>query len=196
MRSLYFAAVVSIFFLFSSFPCLYSQRPEIECLPYCRTWYGHSANLEFMSAMCCTRLAENTRRKNYAKNRHLRTIAQLCRTISCQLRHASTIAKELIKQQYLLHMSSQYGKFVPLTDEIGWPVWGTPANFDGFRLMASLLYTDVAQRRPAKLCTMFGCVLGYTFVGFLPPKRILPGAKFILRPSLAFSCIGSVTARH
>ena len=32
--------------------------------------------------------------------------------------------------------------------------------------------------------------------GVLPPNRILPGAKFTLRPSLAFSYIGSVTARH
>jgi len=29
--------------------------------------------------MCCVRLAGNTGRKNDAKNRHLRTIAQLCR---------------------------------------------------------------------------------------------------------------------
>jgi len=25
-----------------------------------------------------------------------------------------------------------------LTDEIGWQVWGTPANFNGFRVLASL----------------------------------------------------------
>jgi len=30
----------------------------------------------------------------------------------------------------------------------------------------------------------------------LPPDGILPGAKFTLRPSLAFSYIGSVTARN
>jgi len=36
--------------------------------------------------MCCTRLAGNTGRKNDAKNRHLRTMAQLCRAISSQLR--------------------------------------------------------------------------------------------------------------
>jgi len=45
-----------------------------------------SANLECMSEMCCTRLDGNTKRKNDAKNRHLRTIAQLCRAISLQLR--------------------------------------------------------------------------------------------------------------
>jgi len=32
--------------------------------------------------MCCTRLAGNKGRKNDAKNRHMRTIAQLCRALS------------------------------------------------------------------------------------------------------------------
>jgi len=36
----------------------------------------------------------------------------------------------------------------------------------------------------------------YTFSGALAPEGILPGAKFTLHPSLAFSCISSVTARH
>jgi len=43
-----------------------------------------------------------------AKNRHLRTIVQLCRAISSQLRHVSTIGKKLVKQQYLLQISPQY----------------------------------------------------------------------------------------
>jgi len=38
------------------------------------------------------------------KNRHFGTIAQLCRAISSELRHVSTIGK-IIKQQYLLHMT-------------------------------------------------------------------------------------------
>jgi len=28
----------------------------------------------------------------------------------------------------------------PLTAEIGLPVWGTPANFNGFRVLAALLH--------------------------------------------------------
>jgi len=36
----------------------------------------------------------------------------------------------------------------------------------------------------------------YTFSGALAPDGISPRAKFSLRPSLAFSYIGSVTARH
>jgi len=66
-----------------------------------------------MSEMCRTRLAENTGRENYAKNRHLRTIAQLCTAISSQLQHVSTIGKKLFKQQHLLHMSPQYGELRP-----------------------------------------------------------------------------------
>jgi len=30
--------------------------------------------------------------------------------------------------------------FGPLADEIGLPVWGTPANFNGFRILAALLH--------------------------------------------------------
>jgi len=78
--------------------------------------------------MCCWQLAANAGPKKVAKNRHLRTIAQLRRAISSQLRHVSTIGKKLVKQQYLPHMSLQYGKLRPTS---GWDrfviVWGTPA---------------------------------------------------------------------
>jgi len=66
---------------------------------------GLSANLEWMWH---TRLAENTGRKNHAKNGHLcsNSIAPLCGPMSLQLSHVSTIGKKLVKQQYLPHMSS------------------------------------------------------------------------------------------
>jgi len=38
-------------------------------------------------------LNENTGRKKSPKNRHLGNIAQICRAISSQLRHISTIGK-------------------------------------------------------------------------------------------------------
>jgi len=62
-------------------------------------------------------------------------------------------------------------------------------------------FTDVAQRRSTKLCTIFGRLpRWYTiyihFRGLLPSNGISPFAKFTLRPSLAFSYIWSVTARH
>ena len=47
------------FFLFSS-PNLSDRRLD-ECLPYFHTWCSFSANLECMSEMFCTRLAEKCR---------------------------------------------------------------------------------------------------------------------------------------
>jgi len=32
--------------------------------------------------------------------------------------------------------------FGPLVAEIGLPVWGTPANFNGFRVLAALLHSS------------------------------------------------------
>jgi len=79
--------------------------------------------------MCCAQLTENTGRKNSPKSRHLGTIPQLCRAISSQLGHVSTIGKKLVKQQYLLHISPQYGELRPTS---GWDCFvslGHPCNF-------------------------------------------------------------------
>jgi len=63
------------------------------------------------------------------QNRHLGTIPQLCWPISSQLRHVSTIGKKVVKQQYLLYMSSQYGERRPTS---GWDHFvslGHPCKF-------------------------------------------------------------------
>jgi len=83
------------------------------------------------------RLAGNTGRKNDAKNRYLSTIAQLCRAESWQLRHVSTIGKNLLNSNISPTCPMNFG---PLTAEIGSVVWGTPANFNGFRVLAALLH--------------------------------------------------------
>jgi len=114
---LYFCPVVSfylsIFFFFFSSPNLSDHRLDV----YHASTHGVAlvriANLECRSEMCCWRLAANTGRKKVAKNRHLGTIAQLRRVISSQVRHLSTIGKKLVKQQYLLYMSPQYGELRP-----------------------------------------------------------------------------------
>jgi len=71
---------------------------------------GLSANLGCGSETCCTRLAENTGRKKSPKICHLHTIAQLSRAISSQLRHVSTIGKNLLNSNISPHMSLQYGE--------------------------------------------------------------------------------------
>jgi len=82
----------------------------------------------------------------------------------------------------------------PITAELCWRVWGTPANFNGFRVLASLLQRRLPEANQTlhDVCPSPGLV---AFSGaFAPSDGILPRAKFTLRPSLAFSCIGSITA--
>ena len=128
--------LLSSIFLFSS-PNL---SRHIGCLPYYYTWCGLSANLECGSETCCTRLAENTGCKEIAKILHLRTIAQLCRAISSQLRHISTIEKILLNSNIFSTCPYNMMNFGPLAAEIDPVVWGTPANFNGFRAMPALLH--------------------------------------------------------
>ena len=100
-----------------------------------------SANLECMSEMCCTRLAGNAGCKKSSKNLHLGTIAQLCQAISWQLRHVSTIGKKnLLNSNISSTCPHNMVNFGPLMAEICWRVWGTPANFNGFRVLAALLH--------------------------------------------------------
>jgi len=85
--------------------------------------------------MCCTRLAANT----WCKKSHLRTITQLCRAISSQLRHASTIEKNLLNSNISSTWSRNMANFVPLAAEIGSAVWGTTANLNGFCILPLFL---------------------------------------------------------
>jgi len=118
----------------------YSQLSQIWCLPYFQTWCGLSADLECMSEMCCMWLAENTGRKKLPKIHHLGTIAQLCRAISSQLRHVLTIEKNLLNSNISSTCAHNMATFGPLAAEIGLPVWGIPANFNGFWVLVSLLH--------------------------------------------------------
>jgi len=98
-----------------------------------------------------------------------------------------------------LHNMANFG---PLTAEICLSVWGIPANFNGFRVLPSLLQR---RRSPEANRTLHDVLPSPALVHYIyilgascPPDGIFPGATFTLRPSLAFSYfyIGSVTARH
>ena len=104
------------------------------------TLCGLSANLECRSETSCVRLAENTGHKKSPKSRHLGTMPQLCRAISSQLRHVSTIGRKLVKQHISSTCPHNMVNFAPLAAEIVSLVWGTPANFNGFRIFAALLH--------------------------------------------------------
>jgi len=72
------------------------------------------------------------------KNRHFGTIAQRCRAVSSQLRHVLTIGKNLLN----IDTSSTCPHNI-LMAEIRWRVWGPPANFNGFHVLAALLHGTV-----------------------------------------------------
>ena len=99
----------SIFF----FPRLISAATDWMSTILLHMSWPYSANLECRSEMCCRQLIGNAGCKKSPKIYHLCTIAQLCQAISLQLRHVLTIGKKLVKQQYLLHMSPQYGELRP-----------------------------------------------------------------------------------
>ena len=85
--------------------------------------------------MCYTRLAGNAGPKNSPKNRHLGTIAQLCRAISSQLRHMSRMGKNLLSSNISSTCPHNMMNFGLIAAEIDPVVWGTPANFNEFRVL-------------------------------------------------------------
>jgi len=101
------------------------------------------------------------------KNRHLDTIAQFCRAVYSQLRHMSTIGKKYLNSNISSICLHNMVNFGPLAAEIGSLVWDTPANFNGFRVLASLLQ----QRRSSEANQTARCLAvswaGNTFSGAL-----------------------------
>jgi len=103
------------------------------------TWCAPSANLECRSEMCWMRHVANAGPKKVAKNHHLGTIGQLCRAISSQLRHVSTIEKKnMLSSNISSTCPHNMVNFGPLVAEIVLLVWGTPANFNGFSHLGSV----------------------------------------------------------
>jgi len=71
-------------------------------------------------------------------------------------------------------MSTQYGELGPLTAEIGSGVWGTSANFNGFRVFASLLHaatslTGGQQNFARSLAVSWAGTLDVHFRGLFAP---------------------------
>jgi len=84
--------------------------------------------------MCCTRLAENAGPKNSPKNRHMGIIAQVCRAISSQSQ------KNVLSSNTFSTCPHNMVNFGRLAAEIDPVEWGTPANFNGVRVLAALLH--------------------------------------------------------
>jgi len=90
--------------------------------------------------MCCTRLAENTARKKTARKspsgHHPTTLSgYIFATKAC----IDNCKKNLLSSNISSRCRRNVVNFGPVAAEICWRVWGTPANFNGFRVLAALL---------------------------------------------------------
>ena len=83
--------------------------------------------------------------------------------------------KKLVKQQQLLHMPHNMVNFGSLAPEIVSLVWGTPANFNRFRVLASLLHRRCSPEANQILHDVWPSPvlvhIIYTFSGPLDPWR-------------------------
>ena len=165
---------------------------QIGCLPYFHIQCGLSANLECRSEICCTRLAGNTVDKNDAKkspsaHHHTNLSGSIFATKAC-----IDSRKKVVKQQYLPTCPHNMANFGPLTAEIGSEVWDTPANLNGFLVLAVLLQrrhfmstscillywqrycTAVQQRALGKLC---GVVQGMELRNFRRGRHLYSAGR-------------------
>ena len=81
------------------------------------------------------------RTQKLAKNRHLQAPSH--NFLGLYLRNKACIdnsEKNLLRSNISSTRSHKFVNFGPLADEIGPVVWGTPANFNGFRVLAALLH--------------------------------------------------------
>jgi len=149
--------------------------------------------------MCCTRLAGNTGRKNHQK---FATWAPSHNFVGLYHRNQGMYrqSEKRAKQQYLLHMSSQYGELRSNNGLDRFGCLGHPSKFQGVShlafVTAATSLTGVQPNVARCLEVSWAGILYIHFRGLSPPDGILPGAKFTLCLSLAFSYIGSVTVRH
>jgi len=96
------------------------------------------------------------------------------------------LKKKTVKQQHLLHMSSEYGEFQP-TNGWDWSVsFGHHRKCQWVSHLGFVTAPTSLNRDQPNFAWCLGCYIIYTFLGSLAPNRILPGAKFTLRWILGY----------
>ena len=137
-------AGLSVYLPLLIFPCTIKSRSSLLAPAHARGPRKKAVKrLWLWSEMCCMWLAGNIGRKNDAKIRHLGTIVQLCWAEFSQLRHVSTIEKNLLNNNISSICPHNMANFSPLAAEIGSGVWGTPTNFNGFHFLAALVHATL-----------------------------------------------------
>jgi len=108
--------------------------------------------------------------------------------------------KKLIKEQYIRHVSSQYGELRPIN---GWDRCGSLGHLDKFQRVSRLGVVTAPTSLNGSQSNFEWCLavfwvgtlyIGFSLGGLLPANGISPGAKFTSRPSLVFSYISPILA--
>ena len=138
-QAIIFSSCGFFFLLLTSFFLANYQPSHIGCLPHFHTWCGLSANLGCRSKKRATRGSLKIQDAKITQNSpsaHHRTIllGHIFTTKAC-----IDNRKKLVIQQYLPTCPHNVVNLGPLAAEIGSLVWDTPGNFNGFRILASLL---------------------------------------------------------
>jgi len=129
---IYFHPVVCSFFFFPRLILAIADwmstiLPHMVCL---------SANLECRCETCCKRLAQNTERRKSPSGHHHTTVGPYL----CNWDTYRQLEKNLLSSNIFSTCPRNMVNFVPLAAEIDPVVWGTPANFNGFRVLVALLH--------------------------------------------------------
>jgi len=190
---------LSCFFLLSFFPHLIS--PVADCMSTIlrhMMWSWSTFRMQVWNVLHVTRWKYRTQkwRKNSPSAHHRTTLSgYIFATKAC-----IDNRKKVVKQQYLLHMSLQYGELHPTS---GWDRFGSLGHFSKFQWLSRLCFVTIAALLTSGQPNFARCLaiswagtLYMHFRGLLPHFGILPAAKFTLCLSVAFSCFGSITARH
>jgi len=122
----------SIFFFFSSLNLsgrtLDVYHTSTQCEFRMQVWYMRHA------ARCESR-TQKTRQKS-PSGHHRTTLSGYIFATKAHIDNRKNLLSSSMSSRYPHNMM----KIGPLTAEIGWRVWDSPANFNGFRVLAALLH--------------------------------------------------------
>jgi len=90
-----------------------------------------------MSEICCTQLAENAGRKKSPFCQHRTTLSGYIFAAEACMDNRK---KNLLNIDTFSTCPHNMVNFGVLTAEICWRVWGSPANFNGFHVLAASLH--------------------------------------------------------
>jgi len=127
-------SLLSSFFFFISSPNLSRRILDVY------TWCGLSANLGCRSETCCTRLAENTGRKKSRSEHHRTTLSGYILATNAHIDNR----KNMLSSNTSSRCPHNMVNIGSIAAEIGPVVWGMPANFNGFRVLAALQHSTPA----------------------------------------------------